>query len=170
MLRVASLPFSLSRVTVNARRANADDIATLTALYADLATEMDALKPIWSVADGLAVPVERSFAEHLADRDTNLYVGEIDGVPVGFLMARDEALLPHADGRTVAAVRLIFTLPGARGVGVGEAMISLFLEDAIRRGIAEFDAHVSPGHRESKNFFESNGFKARSIVMHRSDR
>lgn len=157
-------------MTVTARRANSDDVPVLSSLYVDLAAEMDAIKPIWSVADGLPVPVDDTFSSLLDDPDAHLYVGEIDGVPVGFLMARDEDLLPHAGSRRVAAVRLIFTLSGARAVGVGEAMIDLFLEEAISRGIVEFDAHVSPGHRESKNFFESNGFKARSIVMHRSDR
>jgi hypothetical protein len=29
---------------------------------------------------------------------------------------------------------------------------------------------VSPGHRYAKNFFESNGFSARLIVMHHNDR
>ena len=156
-------------MTVTARRATPADIPDIAALYSELAVEMDALKPIWSVAEGLAVPVDDSLQAALDDPDAHLYVGEIDGVPVGFLMARDEALLPHAGGRRVAAVRLIFTLEGARGVGVGEAMISLFLEEALARGLRDFDAHVSPGHRLSKNFFESNGFKARSIVMHRSD-
>ena len=157
-------------MTVTARAAAEGDIPALTGLYADLVTEMDAIKPIWSVADGLPTPVEDSFATLLSDSDSFLYIGEIDGVPVGFLMARDEELLPQAGGRRIASVRLIFTLAGARGVGVGEAMIQLFLDEAAIRGITEFDAHVSPGHRESKNFFESNGFKARSIVMHRSDR
>jgi len=157
-------------MTVIARPAGPDDLPSLTGLYGDLAAEMDAIKPIWSVADGLPAPIGESFASLLADSGSFLYVGEIDGVPVGFLMARDEELLPQAGGRRIAAVHLIFTLSGARGVGVGEAMIELFLAKAISRGIVEFDAHVSPGHRESKNFFESNGFKARSIVMHRSDR
>jgi ribosomal protein S18 acetylase RimI-like enzyme len=157
-------------MTVTARAAGDGDIPALTGLYADLAAELDAIKPIWSLADGLPNPVDESFAALLSDPDSFLYIGEIDGIPVGFLMARDEELLPQAGGRRIAAVHLIFTLSGARGVGVGEAMIQLFLDDAVVRGIAEFDAHVSPGHRESKNFFESNGFKARSIVMHRSDR
>ncbi|HSM02856.1 MAG TPA: GNAT family N-acetyltransferase [Acidimicrobiia bacterium] len=157
-------------MTVTARAAGPEDVPVLTELYVALAAEMDAIKPIWSVADGLPVPVDEAFTGLLDDLDARMYIGEIDGVPVGFLMARDEDLLPHADGRRVAAVRLIFTLSGARGVGVGEAMIDLFLDEATSRGIVEFDAHVSPGHRESKNFFESNGFKARSIVMHRSDR
>lgn len=161
--------YTLSRMTVTARAAGPEDIAAITALYEALATEMDAIKPIWSVAEGLAAPVEDTLHEALADADTRIYLGEIDGVPLGFLLARDEELLPQAAGRRVAAVRLIFTLEEARGVGVGEAMIGMFLEEAAARGIADFDAHVSPGHRESKNFFESNGFKARSIVMHRSD-
>jgi GNAT superfamily N-acetyltransferase len=130
---------------------------------------MDSIKPIWSLADGLPQPVVASLDALFDDPAAHLYLGEIDQVPVGFLMARDEELLPQAGGRRVAAVRLIFTLAGARGVGVGEAMIGRFLEDAEGRGIRDFDAHVSPGHRASKNFFESNGFKARSIVMHRSD-
>ena len=153
---------------ITARSAVIEDLSILVGLYRDLAAEMDAIKPIWSAADGLPEPAAAAFEALMADPDAHIYLGEIDDVPVGFLVARDEALLPQADGQRVAAVRLIFTLEGARGVGVGETMTDLFLRDAISRGIRSFDAHVSPGHRESKNFFESHGFKARSIVMHRS--
>jgi hypothetical protein len=37
------------------------------------------------------------------------------------------------------------------------------------RGITKFDAHVLPGHRLAKNFFEAGGFAARSITMHHDD-
>jgi hypothetical protein len=37
------------------------------------------------------------------------------------------------------------------------------------RGITKFDAHVLPGHRLAKNFFEAGGFSARSIIMHHDD-
>jgi hypothetical protein len=37
------------------------------------------------------------------------------------------------------------------------------------RGIHRFDAHVLPGHRLAKNFFEQGGFSARHIVMHHDD-
>ena len=52
----------------------------------------------------------------------------------------------------------------ARDVGIGETMLDRFLADygSTHR---YFDAHVSPGHRLAKNFFESSGFKARHIVM-----
>jgi hypothetical protein len=37
------------------------------------------------------------------------------------------------------------------------------------KGITKFDAHVLPGHRMAKNFFEAGGFAARSIIMHHDD-
>lgn len=156
-------------MTASARRAVPADIPALVGLYRDLAAEMDAIKPIWSSVDGLPEPVSDAIASLVAGDGDHVYVGEIDGVPVGFLASRDEPTLPQGAGKVVASIHLVFTLTGAREVGVGEAMIGLFLDEAEERGIRLFDAHVSPGHRQSKNFFESNGFKARSIVMHRSD-
>jgi hypothetical protein len=44
------------------------------------------------------------------------------------------------------------------------------LAELRQRGISKFDAHVLPGHRLAKNFFESGGFSARSIVMHHDDK
>ncbi len=48
-------------------------------------------------------------------------------------------------------------------------MIRHVLEEFRGRGHRFFDARVSPGHRHAKNFFESNGFSARLIVMHHAD-
>jgi len=151
------------------RPATPADAPLVASLYAGLAEEMDALRPLWSKAEGIAEPVVDSLAVILDGPPWYGYVGELDGVPVGFLLARDEDLLPQAGGASVGAIRFIYTVAGAREVGVGEAMMAAYLRDATGRGIRLFDAHVSPGHRESKNFFESNGFSARSIVMHRSD-
>ena len=78
-------------------------------------------------------------------------------------------MLPQAAGEEVGVIRLIFTDPEARGVGVGDAMITQALAELRGRGLRYFDARVSPGHRHAKNFFESNGFSARLIVMHHAD-
>jgi hypothetical protein len=48
-------------------------------------------------------------------------------------------------------------------------MIEAYLTAERARGVTLFDAHVTPGHRPTKNFFESKGFAARSIVMHHDD-
>ena len=138
-------------------------------MYAELSAEQSAIRVIWPFADGLDEPVEASLTFLVREDGATAVVGEIDGVTVGFLIAVEEPLLEPMSDRRIGVVRFIFTDHEARGVGVGAAMLDAAMERLEERGIDLFDARVSPGHRLAKNFFESNGFKARSITMHRSD-
>lgn len=155
-------------MNITVREAVHDDVPALTDLYGGLEGEMVALKRVWGLVDGLPHPAGPAIAQRVGDPRWFTYVAELDGVIVGFLFARDEELLPQAGGERIASIRHLYTDIDAREVGVGEALMDRFIEDARVRGIDMFDAHVSPGHRLAKNFFEANGFKARSIVMHRS--
>ncbi len=152
---------------VSARPAQHSDLPVLMYLYRELEEEMQPLSDMWTPADALPEPVEASLTKDLDE--AFVFVGEIDGYPFGFMLARIEELLPQAEGLRVGAIRFVFVEPDARGVGVGEAMRDLALETLRNHGIARFDAHVLPGHRLVKNFFEQGGFSARSIVMHRSE-
>ena len=154
---------------VGSRRATADDLPVLVDLYRSLEKEMVALHPMWPLADGLAEPVEDSMARSLEDADTAIYVGTIDGVPVGLLLMRIEELLSQAGGAKVGAIHLVFVDHDAREIGVGETMRDQALTEHRALGIRLFDAHVLPGHRLAKNFFEAGGFSARLIVMHHAD-
>ncbi len=154
---------------ITSRPATSDDIDVLVELYAGLAAEQTAIKPMWALADGLAVPIGHSFGAILDDGDSLLVIGELDGVPLGLGWCRSEGLLSQAGDERVAVVRLIYTTEAARGVGIGDAMIRHILDEFRTRGHRFFDARVSPGHRHAKNFFESNGFSARLIVMHHAD-
>lgn len=156
-------------MTATAREATHDDLDMLVSLYRSLEEEMKGLHTMWPVADGLDEPVLESFREALDDADTIVIMGEIDGYPFGFLMARVERLLAQADGQLVGAIRLIYVDHEAREVAIGEEMRELALRILRGRGITKFDAHVLPGHRLAKNFFESGGFAARSIIMHHDD-
>lgn len=154
---------------LTARPATEADLDELVRLYRRLEEEMVALKQVWAVADGLPEPVEAALKDALSDPDALVYVGEVESVPVGFLLVRSEALLPQSGEERVGAVRLIFTEPEARGVGVGEMMLETALGELRGKGIRRFDAHVPPGHRDAKNFFEAAGFSARSITMYHED-
>lgn len=156
-------------VTAQARIATSDDLALLNDLYADLAAEMAGYSDMWGVADGLAEPIESSWKRILADDDHVTVIGFFDEHPFGFLMARVEPVLAQGRGMRIGAIRLVFVEQEARGVGVGEAMRDVVLAELRRRGITRFDAHVLPGHRYAKNFFEQGGFSARHIVMHHDD-
>lgn len=156
-------------MNVTARPATEDDVPTLENLYRELEEEMTALHAMWPVADGLDEPVAESLRGALDDPETLVLVGEIDDYPLGFLLVRIERLLAQADGERVGALRLIYVDHDAREVAVGEAMRETALAMLRERGITKFDAHVLPGHRLAKNFFEAGGFSARSIIMHHDD-
>lgn len=154
---------------VAARRASHEDLPTLVGLYRELEAEMTSLHPMWPLADGLAEPIDQAFKDALTDESTFVYLGTIDGLAFGFLLARIERLLPQAKGEQIGSIRLVFVEFEAREVGVGEAMRDQTLSDLRQEGITRFDAHVLPGHRLVKNFFEAGGFAARSITMHHAD-
>lgn len=100
----------------------------------------------------------------LDDGTATAFVGTIDDTPMGVATVRVEVL---RDGGRLAVVDELFVEEGARGVGVGEAMMNGVLAWAAARGCEGVDALVLPGNRETKNFFESFGLTARAIVVHR---
>ncbi len=154
---------------VSARPATADDLGILEVLYRSLEAEMVALHPMWPLADTFPEPVRDGFAAAITDPEALVVLGCIDQVPFGFMYGRSEPLLPQAGGQRVAAIRMVFTDFEAREVGIGEAMRDTVVDHFRATGHSLFDAHVLPGHRLAKNFFESGGFSARSIIMHRND-
>jgi ribosomal protein S18 acetylase RimI-like enzyme len=156
-------------MNVTARIADGEDLPALVGMYRGLEEEMTALHPMWPLADGLAEPVETSFRDLLDDEDSIVVIGELDGYPLGFSWARVEQILPQAGGAEVGSIRLIYVDPEAREVAIGEEMRDYVMDLLRKRGISRFDAHVLPGHRLAKNFFEAGGFSARSITMYHDD-
>jgi GNAT superfamily N-acetyltransferase len=160
---------AMTPLAVAARPATSDDLPELLRLYRLLEAEMEDLRGLWKEADGLPEPVEGALAEAVADPDTLVYIGTADGVPFGFILAYSAPLLPQAAGARMATIKLVFTEEQARGVGVGEAMRDTVVEAFRAQGHRWFDAHVLPGHRLAKNFFEAGGFSARFIIMNHED-
>jgi GNAT superfamily N-acetyltransferase len=147
------------------RSATTDDIARITEL---VTAGIDELTPtrggeIWAVHDASAPPHGPRLEAALADRSQRLLVGTIDEVVVGYTLGRIEQL---RDGTCLGVIDDIFVEEGARGVGVGEAMINEVLSWFRAAGCVGVDAVALPGHRVTKNFFEGSGFTARKLVMH----
>lgn len=92
-------------------------------------------------------------------------VGCYDGVVLGWALAGVESL---PDGRRIGVVEGIAVDPEARAAGIGEAMMDLVLAELERAGCIGADSRALPGDRETKNFFESYGLKARLLTVHRS--
>lgn len=156
-------------MVVSARPVTSADTNTIVAMYRALEAEQAALRPIWPETEGLEGSLAGAVSDLVASERHLVVIGTIDSCPMGFLTAELDALNERGDGRGLGVVRYIYTEEEARGVGVGQAMFDLVIGEMRDRGIGVFDAVVSPGHRLAKNFFESQGFSARLIVMNHVD-
>jgi L-amino acid N-acyltransferase YncA len=154
---------------VSSRAASNADVPRLVALYREMELEQTARKPIWALTDGLDERFDLSLFHAMGAEDSFVLVGEIDNTAVGFVWATIEPMLERAEGAMIGRIRLIYTEPDARGVGVGHTMLTAAVDLLRTLGVRQFDAPVGPGQRAAKNFFESHRFAARSIIMYSSD-
>ncbi|MEZ5279931.1 MAG: GNAT family N-acetyltransferase [Acidimicrobiales bacterium] len=150
----------------DARVATLADIDSIVALARDgLDEQRDARGgSILAVRETRSAPYELSLREAISDPDAEVFVACIDEVVLGYLAVRAEHL---RSGDALGVIDDIFVEPEAREVGLGEAMVELAVEWCRQRQCIGIDAHALPGNRATKNFFESFGFKARLLVVHR---
>jgi GNAT superfamily N-acetyltransferase len=143
-------------VEITVRPATDADAGRLGALHdMAIAEQVDARGgSVWSVREALREPPGES----------HTLVGVIDDAVIGYARVGLDTL---ADGRTLGVVTAIFVEPGAREVAVGEAMLDDVIAWCASKGCVGIDAHALPGNRETKNFFETFGFTARLLVVHR---
>lgn len=149
-----------------AKRAELSDIPRLAELVREaVAEQVDGRGGrIWSLREARAVPAEESLGEAIADSEHLVLAGRIDDAVVGFAAARVERL---RNGEALGVVTDVYVEPLARAVGVGEALLDEVLAWCADRGCVGVDALALPGNRETKNFFETFGFTARALVVHR---
>ena len=101
----------------------------------------------------------------VARDDALVVVGTIDDVVIGYGAVLVE---PLRSGARLGVVTDLFVEEEARSVGVGEAMVNALVDALPRRTTASASTpRALPGHRATKNFFETHGFTARALVMHR---
>jgi GNAT superfamily N-acetyltransferase len=148
-----------------ARPAVAEDLPTLLALYRAGAGEMAHLSPAWAALDGRADPAEESLEAALSDDATEVFLGTIDGVPVGYAVVCLQPRKDVADGHVW--IQDIYVEPDARGIGVGEELINSTLGWGRQRGARSAEIRVLPSHRDAKNFCEENGFSAHVLALHK---
>jgi GNAT superfamily N-acetyltransferase len=148
-----------------ARPAVPSDVSRLATLCRQALSELASTRggELFVVREARCEPFEASFAEDLQDDGRGLWVGEFDGVALGYGVVAEETL---RDGTLLAVITDLYVEPGAREVGVGEAIMTSILAWATERRCRGVDAIALPGERLTKNFFEASGFTARMLVMH----
>ena len=149
-----------------ARSATAADLDALAALVDEAAAEKRSQKggELWWRRERREGHAGADVAALLSSPDHEVAVGTIDGAAVGYGVVRRERL---ADGGLLGVIEDIYVDPGARAVGVGEALMEHLLAWCREQGCFGVDSLALPGDRSTKNFFESFGLVARAIVVHR---
>lgn len=148
----------------HARRGTPEDVELIAELVRSCRQELVAQRggPMWAITGARVEPVEPLISSELNDPTVLTVVGEYVGVGVGFAVG---VLLTASDGRPYVRVTDLFTMPEARHVGVGEAMMDLCIEWARQNRAVAVDAAVLPGTRDAKNFFEGFGLTARMLTV-----
>lgn len=151
-----------------ARRALAEDGATIAALYRQALAEIAGHRggALLAAHGQLDEPLEASLDRLLEAPDRLVLVGTLDGEIVAFALASVAPATPGRSGEATALVGPLYVEPEAREVGVGEALLDEVKAWAAAEGVVGIDLPVLPGARAAKNFLEGAGFAARLLVMH----
>lgn len=105
------------------------------------------------------------FARILASSDHHLVVGTLDGYPFGYGVL---SVVSLGAGRLLGTIEELVVEADAREVSLGEAIMKELVDHAGARGCFGIDSRALPGDRQTKNFFESFGLKARMLVVHKA--
>lgn len=92
-----------------------------------------------------------------------LQVGTLDGTVVGLAAA----VAVEGDEDRTARIECCYVESGARGVGVGTALLATLVAWSSAQGCVALDAVALPGDRLSKQRFEAAGLSARLLVLSR---
>ena len=99
----------------------------------------------------------------MADGRRRVLVGTVDDAVVGLAVGHLDAV-----GETsLGIIDACYVEPEARGVGVGRVLVDNLTAWFTSSGCRGVDVTALPGDRETKNFLEGAGFKARLLTMHR---
>jgi len=119
---------------------------------------------LWLEREAWPEPLADTYDSLLTRDDALLLVGSIDDAAIAFAAIVVEQL---RSGARLGVITDLFVEPGAREVGVGEVLVDALVEHCRAAGCIGVDATALPGHRAAKNFFETHGFTARSLAMHK---
>lgn len=118
--------------------------------------------PLLRDHDALKGPAAARFSAALERTDECLIAGEFDGQVFGVA----HVVLQSLPGSVIARLEQFVVDADARAVGVGETMMNLAIEWARSHDCAGIDSQALPGDRQTKNFFEGFGLKARLLTVH----
>jgi GNAT superfamily N-acetyltransferase len=97
--------------------------------------------------------------------EATLYIGEFHHAAVG--LAAATTYTRKGAAATSGRIECCYVEEGARGVGVGSALMEAAVTWCRERDCRDIDALALPGDRSSKQRLEASGFVARLLTLNR---
>ncbi|MEV5311565.1 MULTISPECIES: bifunctional helix-turn-helix transcriptional regulator/GNAT family N-acetyltransferase [unclassified Streptomyces] len=114
--------------------------------------------------EGLVARIVADFAEDHDPHLERVWIAELDGAPVGAVMCvRDEA-----SGAGTARLRLLLVEPEARGLGIGDRLVTAVVEFARGVGYRELVLWTNDVLAAARRIYLRHGFTLVSEKPHRS--
>jgi GNAT superfamily N-acetyltransferase len=149
-----------------ARPAREDDLATCLELLARALSDARSMRGGPALVGNTTPPdVLARWTDAAPSDAAAVYVGEFHHAVVG-LAAATVAVRPHATARS-GRIECCYVEEGARGVGVGSALMEAMVTWCSQQACRDVDALALPGDRHTKQRFEGAGFTARLLVLNR---
>jgi len=147
-------------MTMGLRDATPNDAATLDRIFET--TFCDAFGHLYSAEDLSAFLSGFNVADWEAELRNDAYafcVGEVDGVPVGYVKL-GPLKLPVETDRPAMLIDQFYVLKAHHGAGIAPAMMDWALGEARRRGTEELYLTVFVENHRARRFYERFGFGA----------
>jgi GNAT superfamily N-acetyltransferase len=104
-----------------------------------------------------------AMVKSVAEQQAHLLGAFSDGALIGWAFVRLHAL---PDQRLLGSIDELAVHPDARQIGAGELLLEHVLAWCRLQNCIGVDSYALPGARETKNFFETFGMKARLLTVH----
>ena len=154
----------MSRVTMEIRYANENDIDRLLVLLSQVLEIHAKLRPDL-FASGTTKYTKEAVELMLKEKDKQLIVAIQDDVVVGYAMCQIRMPTSNMIPKRIFHLDDLCVDEKYRHQGIGEALYRKVVEEAKNSGCYEITLNAWPGNDAAMKFYEKMGLKTRSIVL-----
>lgn len=149
----------------SARPATVDDLAAIEELMAEARAEAETKRGGTLLVGGELSKEPDLLRSALSEPNDAIEVAVIVGLYAESVVGVSMVHFEEREAGRMARLTIFFVHSDGREVAIGEAMMNKVQALARERGCQGLDAYALPGDRNTKNFFESFGLKARLLVV-----
>jgi ribosomal protein S18 acetylase RimI-like enzyme len=144
------------------REAEKDDIETLSGLWYSLAEGMEDYSELNELKDTAKEDSREGFSKLLEDKDTTIFLLEIENDAIGFMVLR-EGEHPSRTHENYVSIVDLFVKEGYRSQGYGSKMIEKAEEYAGQQDCDYLKVSSEWENEEARQFYERNNFEEKKV-------